>query len=348
VTDSRTTFYGFLGELRPEIERLLATRWATKLGELARHGEEVHAMAVAVRDLTVRGGKRFRAALLAIAYSGVAPEAPLKPALDAGVALELFQTYLLAQDDWMDGDALRRGGPSVHAQLSRSFGSARIGESAAILASDLTWGMAFEILSSLEVTAERSLDVIRRFCRIHEDVVVGQALDLFARAEDVEAMHALKTGSYTVRGPLVMGAALAGANAECVQALEAFAAPLGVAFQLRDDVLGTFATRDETGKDEGGDLREGKRTAVIVEAERLLDAAGKKVLARVFGREQARPDAVREVITLLETSGVRAAVTARLGDLCGAAEKLAADVPVSDRARVLLAGSAQALRLEAP
>src|SRR5205823_1606576 len=150
----------------------------------------------------------------------------------------------------------------------------------AILASDLTWGMALETLAGLDARPERVVDVIRRFCAVHEDVVVGQALDLFARAEDVEAMHALKTGSYTVRGPLVLGAALAGASPETMGALETFAAPVGVAFQLRDDLLGTFATTAETGKPEGGDLRAGKRTAVIVEAERLLDAAGRRALDR--------------------------------------------------------------------
>jgi geranylgeranyl diphosphate synthase type I len=192
------------------------------------------------------------------------------------------------------------------------------------------------------------VDIIRRFCRAHEDVVAGQALDLFARAEDVEAMHALKTGSYTVRGPLVLGAALAGAPSETIAALEGYAAPLGVAFQLRDDLLGTFGATNETGKPEGGDLRAGKRTAVIVEAERRLDAAGKRALARVLGRDQARSEAMREAIAALEASGARAAVAERLSRLCDEAVSLAAALPLNDRARAVLAGAAHELRVEAP
>jgi geranylgeranyl diphosphate synthase type I len=338
-------FSGFLAEVRPEVERRLSACWSDKLRDLAPHGPSVLAMASAARDLTLRGGKRYRAALLATAYVGVAPSAPLEPAFAAGAALELFQSYLLIQDDWMDGDALRRGGPSVHAALAEVLGDQHAGNASAILASDLTWGMALGVLATLDAPPERVLRVLQRFCRVHEDVVVGQELDLLGDTADVEAMHALKTGSYTVRGPLTLGAELAGASLETIAALERYAAPVGVAFQLRDDLLSSAAPASETGKAAGGDLRAGKRTAVLAEATKRADAMQRAAIDRVLGRADASADAVAEAMAALDASGAHDAVAARLDELCRAAAELAESLPVSERARELLVGAALTLRV---
>src|SRR5262249_4093212 len=158
------------------------------------------------RDLTIRGGKRFRAGMLVAAFSGVAPRASLEPALSAAVSLELLQTYLLIQDDWMDGDAVRRGGPSAHAALAEAFRDPDMAACSAILAGDLTWGLAVRTLATARVKDHRRLRAIELFCAVHQDVVAGQQIDMLGRSADVEAMHALKTGSYTVRGPLLLGA----------------------------------------------------------------------------------------------------------------------------------------------
>lgn len=333
-----------MGSVRPAVEKRLARLWSRELRALEKHGPEVTAMAGAARDLTLRGGKRFRAVLLAAAYVGVAPHAPIAIALDAGAALELLQSYLLMQDDWIDGDATRRGGPSVHAALAVALGGTRLGDASAILASDLTWGLAVRTLASVDAPAERVVAAVRLLSVLHQDVVVGQQLDVLGRAEDIEAMHALKTGSYTVRGPLLLGATLAGAPATTVRALERFAAPLGIAFQLRDDLLGAFGTTAETGKPLGGDLRTGKRTAVLAEAEPRLDARGRRAIARVHGKAEASDEAVAAATMALEASGARQAVTDRLTALCARSAGAAARLPLSPRAREVLRGAALALR----
>src|SRR5690349_18056605 len=229
-------FGALLRAIRPAIEDRLEALFQGKLAAVRRHGPEVTAMVDAARDLSLRGGKRYRAALVAVAYGGVSPDAPLEPAFQAGVALELLQTYLLIQDDWMDGDLTRRGGASVHAALAGSLGTVHQGDSSAVLASDLTCNLAFEVMSGIDLPAPAVLATVRLLTRVHQDVIVGQQIDMIGRAEDVEAMHALKTGSYTVRGPLSLGATLAGAPPATIAALDRFAAPLGVAFQLRDDL----------------------------------------------------------------------------------------------------------------
>ena len=337
-------FPALLAAVRPAIEERLTALWDARIADLRRHGPEVTAMASAARDLTLRGGKRYRAALMAAAYGGLAPVgSPLEPALQAGAALELLQTYLLIQDDWMDGDLTRRGGPAVHAALGQQLGDAHLGACSAMLASDLTWNLAFELLSSIELPASPVLATIRTFVRMHEDVVVGQQIDMIGRAEDVEAMHALKTGSYTVRGPLALGAALAGAPAETRAALDRFAAPLGVAFQLRDDLLGTFGSTGETGKPVGNDIRAGKRTAILAEADARLSPAGREALAKAFGRASATDAEVIAATEALDACGARGAVSARLDRLCREAADLASALPLAPPSPALLAGAAAIL-----
>lgn len=337
-------FLDFLASVRPTVEEALETRWNDKLREIAQYGREVTAMALEAKSLTMRGGKRFRAGLLVAAYQGVAPDAPLDVAIDAGVSLELLQTYLLIQDDWIDDDPVRRGGRTVHVALGDTLNNAHLGAASAILASDLTWGFALAVLASAAAPAAATLAAVRLFCKVHEDVVLGQQLDVLGRAEDVEQMHALKTGSYTVRGPLTLGATLAGAPPETVAALTRFAAPLGVAFQLRDDLLGTFGSTAATGKPVGNDLRAGKRTAVLAWADGHLEAGARRAVDVVLGQKGASDADVAAATRALEACGARRAVEDRLAALCSEAEELSRSLPVNERAQQLLGGAAGALR----
>ena len=336
-------FPALLGAVRAAVDDRLAALWGAEITSLKKHGDDIVAIADAARDLTMRGGKRYRAALLAAAYAGVAPDAPIEPAYQGGVTLELLQSYLLIQDDWIDRDDVRRGGPAAHAALGARFADAHLGASFAVLASDYTWGLALRVLGDIDLPAPRVLAAVQAFSRLHADVVVGQQLDVLGNAADVDVVHDLKTGAYTVRGPLELGGILAGASAETLAALRRYAAPVGVAFQLRDDLLGTFGTPEQTGKPVGNDLRAGKRTAILAEAEARLTPDGRAALTRAFGHADASEADVLAASAALEACGARAAVAARLSRLCHEAVELAAALPVSEAARVFLAGAASAL-----
>jgi geranylgeranyl diphosphate synthase type I len=263
----------------------------------------------AVADLTQRGGKRLRPAVLFAGYRASGGGEDLAPTLEACASLELLQTYLLIQDDWMDGDDERRGGPSVHAAMRRAHGDAHLGESLAMLAADLSAGFAFELIGRAPFPSARLHEALAAYGRMHFEVVAGQQLDL-CKHDDVALTHQLKTGSYTVRGPLALGALLADASAEQLATLERFGAPVGVAFQLRDDLLGTFG--DMIGKPVGADLRAGKRTALIAEASLILAPDGRALLDKVLGNPHASEQAVLDAADLLEKCGARARVEARL------------------------------------
>jgi geranylgeranyl diphosphate synthase type I len=296
----------------------------------------------ALGQLTRRGGKRLRPVVLYAGYRAAGGGESVAPTLDACASLELLQTYLLIQDDWMDGDDERRGGPSVHAALRRAHGDAHLGESLAILAADLAAGFAFELIARAPFPSARLQEALATFGRMHFEVVSGQQLDL-CKHDDVALTHQLKTGSYTVRGPLALGALLAGASPAQLAALERFGTPIGVAFQLRDDLLGTFGDKAAVGKPVGADLRAGKRTALIAEAYAILPSHEREALERVLGKPHASDSDVHAATTLLERCGARRRVESRLAGLEQQARDALEDESLAPSGRALLAGLLEAL-----
>lgn len=268
----------------------------------------------AARDLTLRGGKRLRPAMLIAAIACARPDPFSAAAIDLGAAMELLQTYLLVHDDWMDDDPIRRGGPSVHVLLAGAFGGEHLGACAAILAGDLMGALVHKLIADLDLPTARRREVNEVWATMEHEVILGQCLDV-TQSRDVSRIHRLKTGSYTVRGPLRLGAAVADAGAEAREAMMRYAEPLGLAFQLRDDVLGVFGSERETGKPVGNDLREGKQTALVQHAMAHLDALDRGRLAGIVGRRDASDDEVHAARALIERSGALKAAEEQIARL---------------------------------
>jgi geranylgeranyl diphosphate synthase type I len=316
-----STFERFIADVRTKVDGRLAWWLDARVVEAQTRGADVAAVADAVRQLVLRGGKRMRAALLAAAYEGCQGQGGVEAVLAAGAALELLQAYLLAHDDWMDGDDVRRGGPSIPAVMRSLFdaGDGRPGRgqdlvnAASVLAGDLAAAWTLQSMLELSLPSARVVLAMRELGRVEEDVVHGQVLDVCGGARDaydVEAAYALKTASYTVRSPIVIGSRLAGADDVQVAALTAFAEPLGIAFQLRDDLLGTFGDAQAMGKPLGSDLRRGKRTALVIEA--MHDPKASALLTQVLGRRDASDEEIESAVASLEACGARRRVEERI------------------------------------
>lgn len=335
-------FTGLVERIRTRVESALISLWVENRSAASRFGIDVERTVAAAQDLCMRGGKRMRAALLAASYQACGGEKNEEAVTRAAMALELLQTYLLIHDDWMDADEFRRGGPTVHIALRATCGSAERAESAAVLAGDYSSALAQEVLLSIPLPPKRVVDAAREYTRMQCEVVLGQILDLHPNRQlNVETTHDLKTGSYTVRGPLLIGAALAGAPTPTRAALEAFARPLGVAFQLRDDLLGTFGHPSVTGKPSGNDLLRGKRTVLVQELE--ADPVAMKLLSRVFHNPDATSRDVRRVIRRLEETGVRARVESRIMELLAIARGALVNSPIAPDGIATLLGAATLL-----
>ena len=188
------------------------------------------------------GGKRVRPACCYLGYRAAGGEDG-EPIERAAAALELLHTFALVHDDVMDDATERRGVASTQFRFAAELGwsSPAHGRSVAVLVGDLAAVLAESLLRSARFPHERLEVALDRFDRMRVEMAAGQYLDLLgaARRDLPAAEHVaeLKTGSYTVEGPLLIGAALAGAGEELEEHLRAFGRPLGEAFQLRDDVL---------------------------------------------------------------------------------------------------------------
>jgi geranylgeranyl diphosphate synthase type I len=268
-----------------------------------------------VRDLALRSGKRLRPVLVVCGASLFDAGAEDDEAvLDAAVAMELMHVYLLIHDDIMDEDDTRRGGPSVHAALRAATGDARLGTDLAILCGDLAMALHEGLLARMSAPEPRRRRAADIFSRMHRDVIHGQAMDLLG-GSDAEEVARRKTASYTTVGPLMVGGALGGADEGRLVRLGEIGRPLGVAFQLRDDLLGAFGDMDETGKPVGTDLLMGKQTYLIREALRLADPGQLASIRGVLGAGEASAEAVGLALRAIDACGAREACEERMGQL---------------------------------
>ena len=324
-----------LRDVKASVDAHLTRFFEQKRSAAAALGAPSAELVEAVAEFTMRGGKRTRPAVLIAGHLAVEPRTDLEPLLDVSAGLELLQSYLLIHDDWMDQDQARRGGITLHRLFGERLGDAHLGASVAVLAGDLASAFATELVARSAVRSQHVAAALEVFWTMQRDVVYGQGLDLIAY-RDVALIQRLKTGSYSVRGPLLLGAVLAGASAAQVSALERFADPVGQAFQVCDDLLGTFGAPEKTGKPAGNDLRAGKRTAIVEEAEARLSESERTPLTAVLGKADASDAEVRAAMDLLERSGARAAAEARIDRLEREAEEALQTAELSEPGRRLL------------
>ena len=297
----------YAGRVDDELRALF--RWARGDLRTTADGDGGEILLDAIEDLTLRGGKRLRPYLSHLAAVSIAPESEIPGLLGASTALELLQTYLLIHDDIMDGDEIRRGGPTVHVMLAG--GDAERGRMLGILAGDLAATLARRALQRSGVTGERLVCAADVLSWMEWEVIQGQTMDLLG-SRDVRTMHDLKTGSYTTRGPVRYGATVAGANRGQVAALEAYARPLGLAFQLRDDLLDVTGDPGKTGKAVGIDLREGRVSAVIAEARRLADPEQERRIDLAWGQADVPQAALDDALVAIGETGAVAVCAERI------------------------------------
>jgi geranylgeranyl diphosphate synthase type I len=319
------------------LEAFLA-RQAHRMGAI---GPELAEPLSAVRDL-VRGGKRLRPAFCYWGFRG-AGGADGDGIVVAASALDLLHASALAHDDVMDGSDLRRGMPAAHRRFAgrhRAAGWAGSAESfgvgAAILLGDLCLAWCDEMLRGCGLPSARLDAAWPVYEAMRTEVIGGQYLDLVAQAASDgsvdRAMRVIrfKTAKYTVERPLQLGGALAGASPGLLDAYSAFGIPLGEAFQLRDDVLGVFGDPRQTGKPAGDDVREGKRTVLVVKALELGSDAERAGLERHLGDPRLDDEGVARVRAILVDTGALDAVEKLIDELTATAQTALDVIPFAD------------------
>jgi len=304
---------------------------------------------------SVSGGKRFRAAFCHWGHRAFAPEPADGPALmRACSSLELLHASALVHDDYMDASDTRRGRPSTHRVLETQHRAAawrgspeQYGAAGAILLGDILQAWADEMLRGSGFPVDLTLAALGLFDVTRSEVIAGQFLDVSVQARGQASLETAmtvlryKSAKYSIERPLHIGAALAGASADELEALSSFGLPLGEAFQLRDDLLGVYGDPATTGKPAGDDLAEGKRTVLVALALSGASAAAAAQLDSSLGHTLTGPDVdrLREIIT---DSGAQAQVESMITQLYDQAVAALEAAPIDDAARGVLRGLADA------
>lgn len=280
-------------------------------------------------------GKRFRGRFCFWGWKAIPTDDdsdPLaeKPSIDfdsdiiaLAASLEVFHAAALVHDDIMDSSDTRRGLPAAHKAFeelhrgrSYSGDSEHFGISTSLLLGDLLLAWSDDLLSEAVANLDTTTASATRaqFSQMRQEVTLGQYLDIHEEAawltvEEKERLEralrvvTYKSAKYSMEAPLLIGASLAGANERGLAELSAFGLPLGIAFQLRDDVLGVFGDSEVTGKPSGDDLREGKRTVLIERAEAQMPQVARNVFDELLGNRSLSPQQIEMMQKTLEETG---------------------------------------------
>ena len=283
-----------------------------------------------MRDYPSRGGKHFRSVLMLLSCDllGVRPYRTLNTA----VALELFHNFALVHDDIEDESLTRRGKPTLHRMH---------GIPLAINVGDALLGSVYQVLLENKETLGEALtlNVMQEFSKMAQKTFEGQAYDIgwttdhsFPSKEEYEMMVERKTGWYSGKFPCRCGAITAGGTEQQIKVLGKYGLALGRGFQARDDVLNLISTSEKQtptavsggyGKEQGGDIAEGKRTLIIIEMLNVLKQSDGDRLRSILlkTREETQDDEIAWSIEQAHETGA----LDRVMDYCNQQASIARD-----------------------
>jgi geranylgeranyl diphosphate synthase type I len=295
----------------------------------------------------VSGGKCLRSTFMYLGW--LCGAAPSDAALWAAASLELLHAFALLQDDVMDDSDSRRGRPAVHVQFARwhrehglSGSPRRFGESAAVLLGDLCLIWAEQMLRESGVEGRGLQRAWPRYDAMRTELALGQFADLATDIRDLPPLEAVlevarrKSGNYTVRRPLEIGAAMAGCGDRILSQLGRYGAAVGEAFQLRDDILGVFGSPAITGKPSGGDLRERKATSVVVTAHQMADTSTRRELTELMNSDDLDDAALDRCRALIIATGAAQWIQDMISDRIACARNALADMAIDEPIRTAL------------
>lgn len=266
--------------------------------------EKVQEIIDIIEEYTLRGGKRLRPILMIIGYKLYGGKNE-KEIIRASASIELIQSYLLIHDDIIDNSDLRRGKPTLHKIYEKKYGDKKFGESMGIIAGDLASVYAEEILSETDFPIDRKYKALIKMAEIVEETGYGQVIDVSSSMrekfgeEELLLLHTYKTAKYTLEGPLILGAILAGG--EDFSIISNYSIPVGIAFQLQDDILGLYGTEEKIGKPVTSDLEEGKKTLLMIKA--MEKQENKEKISKILGKKNISMDELELVRKIVKESG---------------------------------------------
>lgn len=249
-----------------------------------------------IKEFINRPGKRIRPALFVIGYKGYKNR--LAPGLyQSALSFELLHAFMLIHDDIIDKAATRRKKPSLHASFDRYLSKKKPvkfnGSDLAIVTGDIIFALAVDAFLAIKEKPALKEKALQSLVKAAAFTGTGEFLELISgiqhlnclKKSQIYQIYDYKTAFYTFSCPLLTGAELAGASKNQISLLNQYGTQLGRAFQIKDDILGLFASEKETGKSALSDLQEAKKTLLIFYAYKKSSKTAKNTIERLFKQE---------------------------------------------------------------
>jgi len=346
-----------------KVNRVLEAFWEQKVAAWQGYPEIIRGAFRAYDQMTA-AGKKIRAGLVVLGFQACRSARTLEPAEADGIyraagSVEILHNAFLIHDDIVDHSDLRRSMATVHRQYADQsrpqFASDEqalaYGRAVALNFGDKGQALAQELLLSSGFPGEVLLPAINLLSRITADTVAGQLLDVseVPLAELSETLvlqiHEFKTAHYTVMLPLQMGAILAHAEQETIARIQDYAVPIGIAFQIQDDILGLYGEERVLGKPVDSDVREGKKTLLMVHAYEEATAAQRAILSQAHGNPALTAADLEKVRQIVRETGALERSEALARDLVERGKPLAETMTMEESWRRILMGLAEYLIL---
>ncbi len=271
-------------------------------------------LSAVIKNFVLRQGKRSRPILFVAGYLGFAP-CPCPGLFRSALSIELLHDFMLIHDDIIDKSDTRRGQPSMHRLLDNYLAGFKKlkfdGKDLAIVVGDVLYAMAIDTFLAIKENPLRKEKALKKFIEAASFTGSGEFIELIYGAKDISRIkksdiykiYNYKTAFYTFACPLCVGAILAGASQKQIKAITQFGLKLGIAFQIKDDILGIFSEEKKTGKSQLADLQEAKKTALVWYAYNHAGTKDKKMIRRIMSKEKINRADLLKMRSILVNAG---------------------------------------------
>ena len=249
--------------------------------------------------LIVNGGKRLRPYIVVKSCQVLGGKT--KEAMTAAGAVEMVHNFTLVHDDIMDNDEMRHGVPTTHK---------RFGIPIAILAGDVLFSKAFQVVSKANLPSKSISELVSRLSKACVDICEGQLLDIkMAESKKIPTQNKYikmisKKTAALFDVSCSMGAICAKSKSKDISNLSSFGKNLGIAFQITDDLIGVMGDPKVTKKPVGNDLREGKKSLPILLAIKKAKGKNKKIILHAFGNQKAKKKEIEDAVLVIKSLGI--------------------------------------------
>lgn len=343
-----------LDKFKLSLELFMENYFSEKIREIEKVSSLGKEMIELIQYFTLSGGKRIRGMLVYQGYLATGGEDTIEKILPCATGVELMHAFFLIHDDIIDKSDERRNQPTVHKlyenlykdKLDKNQHLKHFTFSMAIMVGDLACALAYQSIIRSLFPAQNIIKALELMHNVAEKTTIGEGLDILGgfknkiAIDDVYKIQELKTAKYTIEGPLLMGAALGEGKEYLFDSLSAFAIPAGIAFQIQDDILGIFGSKEKVGKSISSDIIENKKTLLIAKAIENANDAQKNFLYNCLGNASVNDNDMNKIRDIIRETGSLAFSQEKAYELVKKSKAILKKINIPQKVKDFLSGMA--------